>query len=228
MKICITPVTSQNRPGRIALSPWPERMYSPPSRLKELGFNDKTFMDDTTAWKKRVDVYMQKLRAAKQVEDDSFRNVMDMKANFGGFAAALQEMELPVWVMNVVPISGPSTLKIVYDRGFIGSYHDWCEAYSTYPRTYDLLHAWNVFSDVYNHDCSPVDLLLEMDRLLRPQGVVIIRDIGSLIDEVRKHLNALHWNLWSVVFDADKDAISDREEKVLIARKRLWQPEDIL
>lgn len=68
---------------------------------------------------------MQKLRAAKQMEDGSFRNVMDMKANFGGFAAALQEMNLPVWVMNVVPISGPSTLKIIYDRGFIGSYHDW-------------------------------------------------------------------------------------------------------
>lgn len=68
---------------------------------------------------------MQKLRAAKQMEDDSFRNVMDMKANFGGFAAALQELNLPVWVMNVVPISGPSTLKLIYDRGFIGSYHDW-------------------------------------------------------------------------------------------------------
>lgn len=91
-----------------------------------------------------------------------------------------------------------------------------------------MLHAWNVFSDVYNHDCSPIDLLLEMDRLLRPQGVVIIRDKGSLIDEVRKQLNVLHWNLWSVVFDAEMDEISDREEKILIARKRLWQPEDII
>ncbi|KAG0591906.1 hypothetical protein KC19_1G211000 [Ceratodon purpureus] len=228
MKICITPVTSPSRPERAVLARWPKRMNTPPSRLKELGFNDKTFIDDTIAWKKRVDLYIQKLREAKQMEDDSFRNVMDMKANFGGFAAALQDMNLPVWVMNVVPISGPSTLKIIYDRGFIGSYHDWCEAYSTYPRTYDLLHAWNVFSDVYNHDCSPIDLLLEMDRLLRPQGVVIIRDKGSFVDEVRKQLNVLHWNLWSVVFDAEKDEISDREEKILIARKRLWQPEDII
>lgn len=103
-----------------------------------------------------------------------------------------------------------------------------CEAYSTYPRTYDLLHAWNVFSDIYNHDCSPTDLLLEMDRLLRPQGVVIIRDQGSLVEEVRKQLDAMHWNLWSEVFDAEKDALSDREEKILIARKQLWQPEDII
>ena len=76
---------------------------------------------------------MQKLRAAKQMEEDSFRNVMDMKANFGGFAAALQEMNLPVWVMNVVPISGPSTLKIIYDRGFIGSYHDWYGLFGLIP-----------------------------------------------------------------------------------------------
>lgn len=50
---------------------------------------------------------------------------MDMKANFGGFAAALREKEYPVWVMNVVPSAGPNTLKIVYDRGFIGSMHNW-------------------------------------------------------------------------------------------------------
>lgn len=67
------------------------------------------------------------MTAANQMKEDSFRNVMDMKANFGGFAAALQDKKLPVWVMNVVPISGPSTLKIVYDRGFIGSYHNWYE-----------------------------------------------------------------------------------------------------
>lgn len=67
-----------------------------------------------------------------------------------------------------------------------------------------------------------------MDRLLRPQGVVIIRDKGFLIDVVRKRLNLLHWNLWSVVFDAETDEISDRDEKILIARKRLWQPEDII
>lgn len=103
-----------------------------------------------------------------------------------------------------------------------------CEAYSTYPRTYDLLHAWNVFSDIYNHDCSAIDLLLEMDRLLRPQGVVIIRDRAVLVEDVRKQLNALHWNVWSEVFDAEKDEISDGDEKILIARKQLWQPEDIL
>lgn len=49
--------------------------------------------------------------------------------------------EWKLWVMNVVPVSGPDTLAHIYERGLVGTYHDWCEAFSTYPRTYDLLHA---------------------------------------------------------------------------------------
>jgi hypothetical protein len=30
------------------------------------------------------------------------------------------------------------------------------------------------------------------------------------------------------VLDAEKDEISDADEKILLARKQLWQPEDIL
>ena len=54
---------------------------------------------------------------------NTIRNVMDMRANLGSFAAALRDK--PVWVMNVVPEDGPNTLKIIYDRGLIGSVHDW-------------------------------------------------------------------------------------------------------
>lgn len=48
---------------------------------------------------------------------------MDMKANLGSFAAALKDKD--VWVMNVVPKDGPNTLKVIYDRGLIGSVHNW-------------------------------------------------------------------------------------------------------
>lgn len=48
---------------------------------------------------------------------------MDMKANMGSFAAALKEKD--VWVMNVVPEDGPKTLKLLYDRGLIGTTHNW-------------------------------------------------------------------------------------------------------
>ncbi|KAM7470892.1 hypothetical protein LguiA_009075 [Lonicera macranthoides] len=70
---------------------------------------------------------------------------MDMNAGLGGFAAALQSSKL--WVMNVVPtLAKKNTLGVIYERGLIGIYHDWCEAFSTYPRTYDLIHANGVFS----------------------------------------------------------------------------------
>ena len=48
---------------------------------------------------------------------------MDMKGNLGSFAAALNNKN--VWVMNVIPEDGPNTLKIIYDRGLIGTVHNW-------------------------------------------------------------------------------------------------------
>lgn len=67
------------------------------------------------------------------------------------FAAALKDQK--VWVMNVVNVDAPDTLPIIFERGLFGMYHDWCESFSTYPRTYDLLHADHLFSrirDRYN------------------------------------------------------------------------------
>lgn len=58
-----------------------------------------------------------------KISADTIRNVMDMKANLGSFAAALKDKDM--WVMNVVAEDGPKTLKIVYDRGLIGSVHNW-------------------------------------------------------------------------------------------------------
>jgi hypothetical protein len=56
--------------------------------------------------------------------------------------------------MNIVPITEPDTLPIIYDRGLIGMYHDWCEPHSTYPRTYDLLHANRIISSTKNRYLS--------------------------------------------------------------------------
>jgi hypothetical protein len=72
-------------------------------------------------WQQRVEHYWNLLRP--KINADTVRNVMDMKANMGSFAAALRSK--PVWVMNVVPEDGPNTLKIIYDRGLIGSIHSW-------------------------------------------------------------------------------------------------------
>jgi len=91
-----------------------------------------------------------------------------------------------------------------------------------------MLHAWTVFSDIENEHCSVEDLLLEMDRILRPMGIVIIRDKAATIDRVSKYLAALRWSNWHQVLKAETDDLSDGDEKILFARKELWQPEDAL
>lgn len=64
---------------------------------------------------------------------------MDMKADMGSFAAALKDKD--VWVMNVVPENGPNTLKIIYDRGLLGTVHNWQVSYLTnYSREYLLFY----------------------------------------------------------------------------------------
>ncbi|KAH0942425.1 hypothetical protein HID58_002062, partial [Brassica napus] len=93
-------------------------------------------------WRNRVDAYWDLLSPA--IQSDTMRNIMDMKANMGSFATALNDKD--VWVMNGVPEDGSNTLKLIYDRGLMGAVHSWCEAFSTYPRTYDL------FMNVLNMD----------------------------------------------------------------------------
>ncbi|KAA8548823.1 hypothetical protein F0562_000507 [Nyssa sinensis] len=144
---------------------------------------------------------------------------MDMKANLGSFGAALKEKD--VWVMNVVSEDGPNTLKLIYDRGLIGAVHNWCEAFSTYPRTFDLLHAWTVFSDIGKKGCSAEDLLVEMDRMLRPTGFIIIRDKQPVIEFVKKYLHALHWEAVATA-DSTSDSDQDGDELVFIVQKKLW------
>jgi hypothetical protein len=110
-----------HKDGGTGLAPWPARLTTPPPRLADLYVTADTFEKDTEMWQQRVDNYWRLLKP--KIKPDTIRNIMDMKANFGSFAAALKEKD--VWVMNVVPHDGPSTLKIIYDRGLIGSTHDW-------------------------------------------------------------------------------------------------------
>lgn len=74
-----------------------------------------------------------------EIKNDTLRNIMDIKANLGGFAVALNNKD--VWVMNVVQDNGSNTLKVTYDKGLLGTVHKWCEAFATYPCTYDFLDA---------------------------------------------------------------------------------------
>lgn len=150
MERCITPLPEE---GGGELERWPERGRAVPPRVEGgtvAGVTAAEFLEDGRRWAERVAHYR---RLVPALAEGRYRNVMDMNAGLGGFAAALAA--LPVWVMNVVPAGGAAaevadTLGAVFERGFIGTYQDWCEAFSTYPRTYDLLHAHRLFS-LYLH-----------------------------------------------------------------------------
>ncbi|KAM1031979.1 hypothetical protein ACFX13_036484 [Malus domestica] len=218
MEACITPYSEQNHRARgSGLAPWPARLTTPPPRLGDFGYSSDIFEKDMEVWQQRVENYWNLL--SPKISSDTIRNVMDMKANLGSFAGALKNKD--VWVMNVVPEDGPNTLKIIYDRGLIGSVHNWCEAYSTYPRTYDLLHAWTVFSDIERKECSGVDLLIEMDRILRPKGFIIVRDKRKVVEFINKYMKALHWE---AVATADAEGGSELDDDVVfIIQKKIWR-----
>ncbi|KAJ6839921.1 putative methyltransferase PMT2 [Iris pallida] len=219
MEPCVTPYPEVNNPEEVAggsLKTFPERLNSVPPRIVSgsvPGISVKAYLEDNRLWKKHVEAYK---NVNKLLDTGRYRNIMDMNAGLGSFAAAIESPKL--WVMNVVPtISEKSTLGAIYERGLIGIYHDWCEAFSTYPRTYDLIHAHGVFS-LYKNKCKMEDILLEMDRILRPEGAVILRDEAAVLVKVKKMANGMRWNTKL----ADHEDGPSVTEKVLYVVKQYW------
>ncbi|KAJ8773757.1 hypothetical protein K2173_006407 [Erythroxylum novogranatense] len=219
MEGCITPYPDVSSSSEVAggeLKTFPERLYAIPRRISSgslPGVSVETYQEDSKLWRKHVNAYK---KINKLIDSGRYRNIMDMNAGLGGFAAALESPKL--WVMNVVPtIAEKNTLGVIYERGLIGIYHDWCEAFSTYPRTYDLIHANGVFS-LYNNKCNIEDILLEMDRILRPEGAVIIRDDVDVLAKVRKIVGGMRWDA-KMVDHEDGPLVP---EKILVAVKQYW------
>ncbi|KAM7270168.1 hypothetical protein ACFE04_029382 [Oxalis oulophora] len=214
MKACITPLPENGYGSNV--SAWPARLHTAPDRLHSIQIEstiarNELFRAESKYWNEIVTSYVRVFW--KKIK---FRNVLDMKAGYGGFGAALIDNKLDAWVLNVVPVSGPNTLPVIYDRGLLGVMHDWCEAFDTYPRTYDFLHAANLFSTERKR-CSMSSIMLEMDRILRPGGHVYIRDTLDVMDELQAIAKAMGWQV----------ALHDTAEgphasyRILICEKRL-------
>ncbi|XP_075484495.1 putative methyltransferase PMT2 [Primulina tabacum] len=218
MEPCVTPYTNANSDevSSGVLKPFPERLYAVPPRIASgsvSGVSVEAYLEDNKQWKKHVSAYK---RINKILDSGRYRNIMDMNAGFGGFAAALHSPKF--WVMNVVPtIAKKNTLGVIYERGLIGIYHDWCEAFSTYPRTYDLIHANGLFG-LYKDKCDYEDILLEMDRILRPDGAVILRDEVDVLVKVKKMIAGMRWD-FKMTDHEDGPLIP---EKILVAVKQYW------
>ncbi|KAH9564882.1 hypothetical protein CY35_04G048200 [Sphagnum magellanicum] len=196
---------------------WPLRLNSIPAWLSK---SDKGLYGNTAPDDFEVDaahwenVVQKSYLTGLDIDWNNIRNIMDMKADYGGFAAAL--ISQPVWVMNIMPTSEPDTLPIIFDRGLIGMYHDWCEPHSTYPRSYDLLHANHLLSSI-DKKCSLENLVLEMDRILRPDGWAIFRDEVEVLKKVQEMVTSLHWDV--------RVMYTMKGEELLAAQKRFWRPD---
>lgn len=57
-----------------------------------------------------------------------------------------------------------------------------------------------------------MDVVIEMDRVLRPDGWVVIQDTGGMIRKLRPILKSLHW------------VITVHNQKFLVGRKSFWRP----
>ncbi|GAB2282797.1 hypothetical protein Dimus_017332 [Dionaea muscipula] len=211
------PVDQTQRGSRWPIN-WAKRLHTPPYWLNksQMGIYGKPAPDDfTTDYQHWKQVVNNSYLTGLGISWKNVRNVMDMRAVYGGFAAALRDLQ--VWVLNVVNVNAPDTLPIIYERGLFGIYHDWCEGFSTYPRTYDLLHADHLFS-ILKQRCKLAPVMAEIDRIVRPDGKLIVRDESNAIGEVENLLKSLHWEV-HLTFSKDKEGI-------LSAQKSSWRPKE--
>ncbi|RLN18483.1 putative methyltransferase PMT21 [Panicum miliaceum] len=213
MRPCVTaPSARYKKLGLNATPKWPQRLTVAPERINVVpGSSAGAFKQDDAKWKLRAKHYKTLLPA---LGTDKIRNIMDMNTVYGGFAASI--IKDPVWVMNVVSSYGPNSLGVVYDRGLIGVNHDWCEAFSTYPRTYDLLHLDGLFT-AESHRCEMKFVLLEMDRILRPTGYAIIRESTYFLDSVAAIAKGMRWSC-----ERRNPENKTDKDKILICQKKLW------
>lgn len=210
LRNCIGPVRTAYE--KLPLRPHRLSVYS--KSLSRIGISQEEFLSDTLYWQEQVRHYWRLM----DVEEKEIRNVMDMSASLGSFAVALSTY--PVWVMNVVPVSMNNTLSAIYDRGLVGVFQDWCEPFSTYPRSYDLLHANHMLSHYANQGkgCLLEDIMLEMDRMIRPQGYIIVRDEESIISRITDLAPKFLWDAQLQVLENDQK----KPEQVLFCRKKFW------
>ncbi|CDY51215.1 BnaA06g39940D [Brassica napus] len=185
------------------------------------GVKPEEFSEDTQVWRSALKNYWSLLTPLifsdhpKRPGDEDplppfnmIRNVMDMNARFGNLNSALLEQGKSAWVMNVVPVNARNTLPIILDRGFSGVLHDWCEPFPTYPRTYDMLHANELLTHLSSERCSLMDLFLEMDRILRPEGWVVISDKLGVIEMARAMATRVRWEARVIDLQDDPDDAS--------------------
>ncbi|KAI5064903.1 hypothetical protein GOP47_0019598 [Adiantum capillus-veneris] len=197
-----------------------------------IGFSNEEVSDDPSVWAATVKSYWSLLtplifsdHPKRPGEEDPpppsniVRNILDMNALHGSLNSALLDARKAVWVMNVVPRSGHDTLSLIYKRGLVGLQHDWCEALPTYPRSFDLLHGIGLLSKELgrSNGCGLSTLFLEMDRIMRPEGWVILRDKVEMIEDARIAAGQMRWETRVINVEGLED------QQLLVCQKVFWK-----
>ncbi|BBM98879.1 protein MpPMT.2 [Marchantia polymorpha subsp. ruderalis] len=205
---------------------WPQRAEQPPSRLREAPAagleraKDEAYEADLRFWKSNVDVYVTGFGEQRVRE---IRNVLDMNAGYGGFAAAVSLLKtaarLDWWVLSVAPVDMPDRLALIFDRGLIGVYHDWCLPFQLHPRSFDLVHASRLYPAT--HRCGVEQMVREIDRLLRPGGFALFRDDLKVLATIQAVAAALRWKTDVVETESGPKG----KNKVLSCQKTFWRPQ---
>lgn len=60
--------------------------------------------------------------------------------------------------------------------------------------------------------------MVEIDRMLRPEGTVVVRDNPEVIDKVARVAHAVRWR--PTIYD--KEPGSQGKDKILVATKTFW------
>ena len=62
--------------------------------------------------------------------------------------------------------------------------------------------------------CNIVDVAVEMDRILRPGGYVLLQDTVEMINKLSPIFRSLHWS------------ITLYQEQFLVGTKGFWRPDE--
>jgi hypothetical protein len=76
----------------------------------------------------------------------------------------------------------------------------------------------NLSTGAWHCRCGVEDILLEMDRILRPEGSVIIRDDVDILLNVKAIMDAMQWDGRIT----DHESSPHEREKILFATKKYW------
>jgi hypothetical protein len=87
----------------------------------------------------------------------------------------------------------------------------WCKSVSTFYRSQTFLTL-----PIFSCRCNLENLVLEMDRILRPEGWAIFRDKVETLSTVQETLRSLHWEV--------RLSYEQQNEQLLVAQKTFWRP----